>query len=167
MSNRAAPTRQQQHPFNAPLPHILVPVVAAVAVNAVVFALGWSSNKGQVRNALLPPGWVVGSIWVVLLGLLGYVHWHARNSAMASMAIIVFIVWCIAYPFLTNGLQLGTAMRVANTFTLVAAFTLTLLVHAHNPTNTTLALMAPLLVWATYVNITDDIGWHRPALKSS
>ena len=57
--------------------NIFIPVVLAIIINLISFGLGWSGkSKDSKRNPLLPPGYVIGIVWIIILGLLGYVHYE-------------------------------------------------------------------------------------------
>ena len=58
-----------------PLYHILVPVLAAIIMNGIIYTFGINkySEKNKI-NPYIPPGYVIGTIWVIILGLLGYLH---------------------------------------------------------------------------------------------
>jgi hypothetical protein len=114
-------------------------------LNAVVFSLGWnSSSNGIKKNPYLPPGYIIGSVWVVILGVLGALYYHTR-----SVAVVGLIVFCLLYPFLTAGLRMNTLSAVLNLVTLVFAFVVTIIIP-----RVYIMYMVPILVWTGYVNVT-------------
>lgn len=132
--------------------NILLPILAAVVVNAIIFYFKWNRDNGRgVTYKYLPPGWMVGSIWIVLLGLLGYVRWMVRNDTPAQSTVTFLIVFCVMYPFYTLGLK-DNIGRVMNVITLIVAFSSALVVL--NVNINAMTAMIPLLMWASYVNIT-------------
>ena len=65
--------------------HIAIPVVLALFMNGVIY--GNRLNKqdnNQPRNPWLPPGYVIAMIWVVIFGILGYVHYCLTVPSSAS-----------------------------------------------------------------------------------
>jgi hypothetical protein len=156
--------------------HVAVPVLAAVAVNAVVYSLGWnrssvgSGRPPSVSYKLLPPGYVIAGVWIVLLGLLGYVHYLARdvNATVAAWSVVALVAWCIGYPFYTGGLRSGVVASVANVATLAFAAAVTVAIAVGFPAcgefgrasarRRALLAISPLLGWATYVNIAQAVA---------
>ncbi len=147
------------------LVYVLSPVVAALVINGVVYVKRWGGSRDDDEasscNDLLPPGWAVGAIWVLLLGLLGYsaslLSSAQRSSAKAPalVAIAALAVYCLAYPFVTRGLRYD-ASRVPNMIALIMATGTCLLAQAARPS--ALPPLLPLLAWASYVNITDAVS---------
>lgn len=150
---------------------VAVPVLLAAAVNFVLYAKGSIGQRSSASTSsaaqaaayrkLLPPGWAIAVIWTLIFGLLGYAHYRCFPS-VASFAIAVTLAFALAYPFLTQGLQVSRRAKILNTVTLIlAAVTMALVVgHGIDRSVDTRAILAtaPLLVWASYVNIVDAIG---------
>ena len=95
-------------------------IALSLAVNALVFALGWNESSDTGDPGWAPPGWVVGGIWVVLFGLMGAATQVARSNSIRS-ALIVLIVACAIYPLYTGGLQSEAVGLVGNVATLMLA----------------------------------------------
>lgn len=134
--------------------NVLIPIVAAMAVNAVIFTLGWN-NRAKEQNKLLPPGIVIGVVWIVIFGFLGFARYLVRGNAVASWATVAIMAWSLAYPFATAGLRLDNAV-LFNTISLIVSFTTALLVYGANKRAT--LYFVPLLIWVSYVNIVDTLG---------
>ena len=76
----------------------------AVAMNAVVYGLGWNreasmrmySEPEKKAMELLPPGYVIGFVWFVLFGFFGYVHYllyiiqHKITPSCIAVELLVF-----------------------------------------------------------------------------
>ena len=131
--------------------HVFVPVLLAGISNGLIYGFGINQPSDK-RNPYLPPGYVIGPIWMGIFALLGYAHYLLyrvnHRSTTASIAIVGLFLFCMAYPLLTglrakNGLLLNLA-------TLVLAFVVSLLVVAESAS--TVVWFIPLLVWATFVN---------------
>ena len=130
--------------------HVAAPVVSAGVLNAIIFGLKLDISGGAPKNPYLPPGYVVGAIWVVLFGLLGYAHYR---FTLASPAIAATILFCLAYPILTSALRDPRVSRALNTATLVIACATTAVCLYESPADA--LLLAPLVAWAAYVNWAD------------
>lgn len=142
-------------PVLAALACVLLPVLAAGVVNAIVFALGWNDREPQTvatSPVPLPPGWAVGLIWTAIFACLGGAWYAVGVVSLAAAVILCALAFCLAYPFLTQGLRQDTRRtRVLNVVTLIVAALVAAAVGAARPA--ALALVAPLLAWASYVNI--------------
>lgn len=137
-----------------PLYHILVPVLAAIIMNGIIYTFGINkySEKNKI-NPYIPPGYVIGTIWVIILGLLGYLHYliYKKYEAITftSLLILFVILFCISYPLIT-GLRVKSGLLL-NLITLILAFILALFVITES--KYMFIYLIPLLVWASYVNI--------------
>lgn len=127
--------------------YIAIPILCAACLNVAIWKLKWS-GRVELKNRFLPPGWVVGTTWMILLGLLGYTL--ARSTSRpASVAMVLLIAWCLAYPVVT----LWISPRIVNTMSLIVTWAAALPVDANN-----LPYVAPILAWVSYVGLTDSIS---------
>ena len=126
--------------------HVLIPVFSAIAMNVIIYALGW--NKNMKRDDDLPPGYIIGTIWTVIFALLGYVHYRLytlkNKTNYGSASVVLFILFSLAYPALKNGYFL-------NFISLVLSFALSLIVMMYS--RHIFLFMIPLLVWVSFVNL--------------
>jgi tryptophan-rich sensory protein len=122
----------------------------AIAINTMIYRNNWLNTKIQ-KSKYIPPGYIVGSIWVLLFGLLGYILYRLHNyTSVASIAIYIFILFSVLYPFITK-LSSGSLSDICNKFALLLAYMVCYLVYSENPG---LAIyLLPLFCWMTYVNI--------------
>lgn len=134
--------------------YILLPILAALTVNGIIFWKRWGSGSGQPSSKLLPSGWVIGTIWTILFGLLGMTMYLHRNNISILIALILLFLICLLYPVYTRGLQgQSRVAKIANMITLVVALMITGMIYANNKKNTW--WMLPLILWAFYVNFVD------------
>jgi tryptophan-rich sensory protein len=120
--------------------NIFIPILSAIIMNYIIYSNNWQyegkkynkEKKISNSNKLLPPGYIIGIIWIIIFGLLGYVHYQLymlkNKSNIASWFVILFIIFSLAYPLLTNGLQEDKTAFLLNLITLILAFILALLV---------------------------------------
>jgi len=147
--------------------YVLTPVVLAIIVNAIIYIKGWQSSNEATnattnnRNPLLPPGPIIGTIWIIIFAFLGYASYIANQTRQTttSIFITIIIIWCLAYPFLTNGLNQSPG-RILNTITLILAAILSIVSTASQMPQITY-LLIPLFTWASYVNIADAIACSK------
>lgn len=131
----------------------LVFVGLALAMNALIFAFGWNED-GAARNALAPPGWVVGGVWVVLLALLGLAHARLRagtGAAGVRRALLMLFLLCLGYPLYTAGLSDDRAALLGNFVVLAWAAATAVAAAAHD--RVAGALLVPMLLWIGYANV--------------
>jgi tryptophan-rich sensory protein len=79
--------------------HLLVVVGTVLLVNGLIFGMGWNSSRAEAPLETLPPGWVIGSVWVVLFTLFAVALWQLRTHPAAYNWLIALILFCLAYPF--------------------------------------------------------------------
>jgi tryptophan-rich sensory protein len=138
--------------------NIFIPILLAIILNIIIFSYGWNKIYTKYkRNKLLPPGGIVGIIWMILFGLLGYVNYSlitmknkTQITYLTSGFLILFIIFCLSYPFLTNGLQEKNAYLL-NVLTLILSIILFIMVYTQSKTIS--YYLIPLLLWALYVNV--------------
>lgn len=127
--------------------HILIPIILAIIINFYIYTQGWNNNNKNTKG--LPPGYVIGAIWIVILGLLGYIHFLLYPS-IESWFIVFTIIYCLSYPFLTSGLK-ETNNTIYNIIALILAIIVFIGVFYKNKLMSLLVI--PFLLWTLYVNI--------------
>jgi tryptophan-rich sensory protein len=79
-------------------------VGATIAVNALIFSLGWNNQPaGVTRAPFAPPDFIVASVWVALVALLATARWwlNASNDAAVTNAkgwVTLLFVSCLTWP---------------------------------------------------------------------
>jgi tryptophan-rich sensory protein len=129
--------------------HILVPIILAIVLNFYIYTQGW--NNDNEKNSKLPPGYIIGSIWIIILGLLGYIHFLLYPSVY-SWFIVLTILYCLSYPFLTSGLQ-DTDNSIYNLIALLLAIIVTIIMYYKS----NIIYSIPFLLWTFYVNIVINV----------
>jgi len=130
--------------------HIFVPIVLAIVLNFYIYMQGW--NNDNEKNSKLPPGYIIGSIWIIILGLLGYIHFLLYPSGY-SWFIVLTILYCLSYPFLTSGLQ-NTDNNIYNLIALILAIIVTIIMYYRS----NIIYAIPFLLWTFYVNIVINVS---------
>lgn len=122
----------------------------AIMINMAIYRNNWLNTKIQ-KSKYIPPGYIVGTIWVLLFGLLGYILYRLHNyTSVASISIYMFVLFSVLYPFITK-LSPGSLSDIFNKLALVLAYMVCYLVYSENPG---LAIyLLPLFFWITYINI--------------
>lgn len=120
--------------FGGPAISVLGAVAFAILINGALaiwtdaFKDSASFQDAGVRpgGLLAPPGWVVGSVWVVLFGLLGFARWRlirtgADAGRRAASWVIALVFVCALYPLYTGGLRNPVVGLAGNIVTAVLA----------------------------------------------
>jgi len=139
----------------------------ALGMNAVVYGLGWNqesrnrvySKQEKEVMALLPPGYVIGGVWMFLFGLFGYVHYllYVMQHKISTACVLVelLVLFCLLYPVLTS-LQDSSLTRVLNLLSLVFGFIVGLVVITVSVD--AFWYLVPYLLWTFYVSIVTVCG---------
>jgi tryptophan-rich sensory protein len=128
--------------------HIFIPIILACIINFYIYSQGWNKNNDE-KSKSLPPGYVIGIVWIIILGLLGYIHFLLYPS-IESWFIVLTILYCLSYPFLTSGLK-ETNSKIYNIIALILAIIVFFSVFYKNKLLSLAAI--PFLLWTLYVNI--------------
>lgn len=139
-----------------PLFHVLSPIILAIAVNSIVYLLKYNMNSKEYTKKYffkLPPGYIIGLVWVTIFGILGYAHYllYKINNKLTIQCYILelFIIFAVLYPFITRFSEKTGA--VLNYVSLLFSFIIALAVM-----NVSLDIFwytVPLLLWVSYVNL--------------
>lgn len=135
------------------MPHpVLAFPLAAIAMNGLIYGFGWNQRESsqQPTSRLLPPGYVIAGVWILLFALMGAVYAGVPGGYAARTAILLYAAYCVAYPVLTSGLQMGSRADWLNAGALGGALGLVWGVQA--TTGRFPWLLTPLLAWTLYVN---------------
>ncbi len=143
--------------------HVLVPIILALLMNGIIYTFKLNANntmtkKDNIYKKLLPPGYIIGTIWIIIFGLLGYTHYliykdNENKITITSLFIIFVILFCLAYPLIT-GLKVKTGLLL-NLISLILAFTLGITIILQS--KFAFLFIIPLIVWSSFVNIVDTL----------
>jgi tryptophan-rich sensory protein len=130
-------------------------LVALVLVgNALIFGLGADGGSLPPAQARwVPPGPLVGAIWVVQFALMGAARWFylcdTRDHGWRSWLPVVLAAMCLAFPVYTGGLGSPAAGAIGTLVTLVA--TLAVMLTLGRRSSTAAWALVPLAIWGSYV----------------
>jgi len=143
--------------FNNPLFYIFTPVIIAIILNLIIYSFKWNKNK---PNPYLPPGYVIGIVWIIIFGLLGYAYYLILNEknkiTLGSISIILMILFCLLYPFLTGGFNNNYISKLLNILTLIFSIIVGFIIFGES--KYIFLYIIPLILWSLYVNITDFLA---------
>jgi len=128
-------------------------LVALVLIgNALIFGLGFDNGQSlsAAQQAWVPPGPVVGMIWVVQFALMGAARWlYLRDSGdlgwRASLPWVIAAI-CLAFPVYTGGLDDPSAGAIGTLVTVVVVVASMLALGGRAAW-----ALVPLAVWGSYV----------------
>jgi tryptophan-rich sensory protein len=157
--------------LNNPLYHVLIPVLLALSMNSIIYIFGInkiSEQKDKQKDTqkdkqnseyfkLFPPGYVIGIIWTIIFGLLGYAHYLMYKLKdrinIGSVSIVLVIIFCLLYPVITS--LKFTYGLLLNLITLIISFVLGFIIILES--KYIFLYIIPLIVWASYVNVVDTL----------
>jgi tryptophan-rich sensory protein len=139
--------------------HTLLPILAAIIINIVIYTQGWNNNGGENKeiSKLLPPGYIIAIVWIIILGLLGYVHYLTFPSYI-SVFILIVIIYCLSYPFLTAGLKEDKG-DIYNILAFAMAIIVSIIIWLYNKKVVLYTL--PFLIWTTYVAVVTLVKYSK------
>lgn len=135
---------------------IAIVVLAAVAMNALIFAQKWNNNSNNsIRTKKAPPGYVIGTIWIVVLAALAWTLFQVRKITAVAFLISFTILYCLSYPILTRGFQKYSKTLNVTAFGLSIACIGAAIASTRSQQNIEYAWIGvvPITLWTTYVVI--------------
>jgi benzodiazapine receptor len=135
--------------------NIAVFVGVVLVTNALIFATGSDVGGAEPseRDALLPPGPVVGAVWVAQFALLGLSRWLiVRDTAPGDwrrwLPVVLGLI-CLAFPLYTSGPD-GERLGAIGTLVTLAVTVPAMLAIGRASSAAAWALV-PLAAWLGYV----------------
>ena len=135
---------------------VLGAVASAALVNGLLFALdlrtGGSGQRSRAEFPLLPPAWVIGLVWTVLLAFMGWAQALVLRSRERGLHGLVPLLYfnCLLYPVYTAGFTNEAVGVAGNLLTLaLAAYVAGRLQVA---TRLGAALMGCVALWALFAS---------------
>jgi tryptophan-rich sensory protein len=148
--------------------NILIPIFLALFMNGIIYTFGINKSTDEEKKyqdikydyykKLLPKGYIIGTIWVVIFGILGYVHYllldkNEYKITFSSLFVILIIIYCLLYPLITN-LKVKSGL-ILNLIALLLSFILGLVTIMESKYIFIFTL--PLILWISFVNIVDTL----------
>lgn len=96
-----------------------------IIVNAYLFSSKNSYVSNSIRYRLLPPSYIIASVWTILIGLMAYSQWlvytilKGRKDNWKLYLIPVLFIYCVLYPFYTMGFRNKKIVDFANVLTII------------------------------------------------
>ena len=129
-------------------------LIPPLLLNGVIFGLHWDSNAAP--SPYLPPGWLVGAIWMLLFTAMGVARWMllrgggANQDRDASLVVLLAFL-CMIYPLYTLGLRSESIGLAGSIFTaLIAVWIAARLIRR---SSTAAALVGLVIAWLVYASV--------------
>lgn len=99
-----------------------------IIVNAYLFSSKNSYVSNSIRYRLLPPSYIIATVWTILIGLMAYSQWlvynqikgrTGRKGSWKLYLIPVLFIYCVLYPFYTMGFRNKKIVDFANVLTII------------------------------------------------
>ncbi len=128
--------------------NLAVFLLSPLLLNGVIFSLRW--DRSAVPNPYLPPGWVVGTIWMLLFAAMGTARWLLLKAGAPTWPVTMLAVLCMLYPLYTEGLRNDrTGLAGALVTGVVALYA----VGKAGPESSAAAgLLSPVVLWLGYAS---------------
>ena len=137
--------------------HIALPIFLAILMNGLVYGLNIvrrEPKKDSKRDTIiLPPGYIIGIVWIIIFGFLGYAHYllyKIKNKLSWQCYLLeIFVLFCVSYPVVTQFKK--NESTIMNYVSLLFSFIIALVIM-----NVSLKIfwyLIPLLLWISYVNL--------------
>jgi tryptophan-rich sensory protein len=141
--------------------YIFIPIILSFIINIFIIS---KKDKNLIKSRdlkYLPPGPIIGIVWIILLGLLGYIYSliDNKNKSMNTQKILLILLtlFCLSYSILTAN-STKRFSKNYNYLTLIFVLTVYYSIYIKYPKIS--YYLIPLLCWVLYVNIItllDDI----------
>lgn len=143
--------------------YILIPIILAIIINAFMYSNNSKNTnqeltiKNSTNTSYLPPGYVIGIVWTILLGLMGYVYAlleqkSSKNTSygLQKISMIFLILFCLGYPIFTR----NASLRFSKNYNYATLFVVCIVYAIINQVSRQIAYyLIPLLCWVFYVNL--------------
>jgi len=129
-------------------------LLPTLVLNGIIFGLGWDVSTPP--SPYLPPGWVVGSIWVVLFIAMAIARWllvraHTIAAARDARLVVLLGTLCLIYPLYTVGLSSQSIGLAGAIVTALIAVWVAVRIARSSPAAS--ALTGLLIAWLVYASI--------------
>jgi tryptophan-rich sensory protein len=132
--------------------NILIPIILGIIMNAIIYIFKLN-KKEESTIKWIPPGYIIGIIWIILLGLLGYIHYLlydlTKNINIAMVFVLILITYCISYPLITQLKE--NKLIFYNMIGLILSYLTGFIIIFYS--KYIFLFLVPLLLWITYINL--------------
>ena len=137
--------------------NVLIAVALCLGINAIIFGSGWFVTDDAADKAVwfAPPGYVVGTVWVILFALIGAARYllneFGEAAAGAKNLLIGLLLFCLAYPIYTIGFTSRLLGLIGNMATI--ALTIFIITKVFKFSKTAAYLLIPIIIWVGFASL--------------
>lgn len=135
--------------------YLLGAVAVALVVNGLLFVFdlrgGGQAQRDRAQFPLLPPPWVIGAVWTVLLSVMAWVQARlVRRTQERTVLWLVPVLFlnCLLYPAYTGGFTNELRGLLGNLLTL--ALSAYVAGRVHSVTRLGAALLGLVVAWSAF-----------------
>lgn len=143
--------------------YILIPILIAFLINIKMYRKD-SNTMEDIDIRYLPPGYIIGVVWIIMLALMGYVLYllslkfkseSLRNSLYVNFnyqifLILFLIIFCVMYPYLTSLFN----ERFMKNYNYLTIFVVLYIFFEINKISFDISkYLIPLILWVGYVSL--------------
>lgn len=140
--------------------YILIPILISILINIRMY--GNRRVMDNIDIKYLPPGFFIGIVWIILLGLMGYILYLLikkfnlrdiknglyQNFNYNIFLIIFLIIFCVMYPYLTS---IFNDRFMKNYNYLILIIVLYIFYEINKVSFNIAKYLIPLILWVGYV----------------
>lgn len=102
-----------------------------IIVNIYLFSSRTPYLSSGLKYRLLPPSYIIATVWTILIGLMAYSEWLVYTKLRGGKGdkggkdnwkiylIPVLFIYCVLYPFYTMGFRNKKIVDFANVLTII------------------------------------------------
>lgn len=138
--------------------NLAIALILVLLANGVIFTVFPQNADSSSPGLLSPPGWLVGTVWVLLFAAMGVARWlvldREKRPISNSTWVFLLLLFCLAYPAYTLGLKSLTIGLIGNIATIFAAGWVGLRIYrASRVAAGLISAVVAWLVFATFVTL--------------
>jgi len=134
--------------------NISIAILSALVVNGFIALVNPSEMASPGSVHLQPPGYVIGTVWLVLFAAMGAARWllltKPINTVHARRLVLSLLLFCLAYPFYTMGLKSEVIGLVGNVLTIALSFFV--VIRVGRISRLAAGLVSLVSVWVTFAS---------------
>lgn len=135
--------------------NVAIAVFLCLVINSIIFGFGWDGGDDTINIWFAPPGYVVGTVWVILFGLIGasrYALNRAGKPASRTKTLLgALLLFCLAYPIYTLGFNSEFIGFLGNIATIL--FTIFAMWRVWKFSRAAAALLFPIVLWVSFATV--------------
>ncbi len=140
-----------------------IAILSALAVNGLIAVVNPSEMARPGSVHLQPPGYVIGTVWLVLFAAMGTARWllltKPLDTVRARRLIMLLLLFCLAYPVYTLGLKSEGIGLIGNLMTI--ALSVFVVIRVGSISRLAAGLVSLVTLWVSFASflVVEQLGW--------